>query len=269
MIRDFIKSYFNPNSDISSRRVNGLIVLLSFILVSVIGIFTLWVKNEHIYDRFSDICAFIIIAITVGVTATDAFDRFRRKKTEPVEPVEPVQPVEPVEPVKPVEPVEPDPGKKKDPSEWTPLDEEFNIDTAFIKKEEGIRLESYQCAARVWTIGAGNTTHPDGTKVKKGDRITEDQVDPYLRAKLLQITKECPLPVWLNRAQRTAVYSWIFNCGIFAWKKSRLKQLIDQKAPMDQVYQRWTTKWLTAQGGTKPILKPRRIREATMFTGGK
>ena len=35
-----------------------------------------------------------------------------------------------------------------------------------IKKWESCKLESYKCAAGLWTIGFGNTFYEDGSKVK-------------------------------------------------------------------------------------------------------
>jgi GH24 family phage-related lysozyme (muramidase) len=69
----------------------------------------------------------------------------------------------------------------------------------------------------------------------------------------------------MNRNKRTAILSWVFNCGEGAWQKSMLRKLVLEKAPMEKVTQRWTSKYLTAQGSSKPILKPRRIREVTLY----
>lgn len=61
----------------------------------------------------------------------------------------------------------------------------FNM-TDLIKKYEGLRLEAYKCPAGVWTIGYGNTTHPDGTPVKQGDMITDVQAEAYLNDYLIR-----------------------------------------------------------------------------------
>lgn len=48
--------------------------------------------------------------------------------------------------------------------------------TFFLLKEcEGLRLKAYQCPAKVWTIGIGNTFYLDGTPVKQGDTISMDK----------------------------------------------------------------------------------------------
>lgn len=45
----------------------------------------------------------------------------------------------------------------------------------FIKNEEGCKLVAYQDATGTWTISYGSIFHLDGTKVKKGDKITLQQ----------------------------------------------------------------------------------------------
>ena len=52
-----------------------------------------------------------------------------------------------------------------------------------IKTFEGLRLESYQCQAGVWTIGYGHTH-----KVTKGMKITEEQADYYLKQDVKTVT---------------------------------------------------------------------------------
>ena len=49
----------------------------------------------------------------------------------------------------------------------------------FIKKEEGLVLNAYQCEAGVWTIGYGHTAG-----VKKGQIITTEKADELLRKDL-------------------------------------------------------------------------------------
>ena len=40
---------------------------------------------------------------------------------------------------------------------------------------EGLKLDSYQCSAAVWTIGIGSTKYANGQPVKKGDKITQEE----------------------------------------------------------------------------------------------
>ena len=49
-----------------------------------------------------------------------------------------------------------------------------------IKQFEGLRLNAYDDGVGVWTIGYGTIKYPNGTLVKKGDKITQTQADQYL-----------------------------------------------------------------------------------------
>ena len=49
-----------------------------------------------------------------------------------------------------------------------------------IKKFEGCKLSAYLCPAGLVTIGYGNTFYKNGTKIKLGDKITQQQADELL-----------------------------------------------------------------------------------------
>lgn len=49
-----------------------------------------------------------------------------------------------------------------------------------IKSFEGLRLEAYQCPAKIWTIGYGHTGKVNGKKIVKGMKITKKQADELL-----------------------------------------------------------------------------------------
>ena len=53
-----------------------------------------------------------------------------------------------------------------------------------IKQFEGCRLTAYQCSAGVWTIGYGHTA-----AVKKGQTITKEQAEEYLRQDCVKFEK--------------------------------------------------------------------------------
>jgi lysozyme len=44
-----------------------------------------------------------------------------------------------------------------------------------IEHYEGFRPDTYKCQAGVWTNGYGTTIYPDGTTVKEGDVVTQEQ----------------------------------------------------------------------------------------------
>ena len=87
----------------------------------------------------------------------------------------------------------------------------------FIGGGEGVRRFAYQDQRKVWTIGKGNTTHPDGRPVKKGDVISLEQVDQYMRhfvyTKVLPNLRKIPLWDEMTPNQQTALISFAYNTG--------------------------------------------------------
>lgn len=80
---------------------------------------------------------------------------------------------------------------------------------ALIKKFEGCRLEAYQDAAEIWTIGYGHTSG-----VTAGMNITEEQAEEYLKEDC-QIFADAvdALGRDFNDNQRDALISFAFNLG--------------------------------------------------------
>lgn len=85
-----------------------------------------------------------------------------------------------------------------------------------IREFEGCHLKAYKCPAGVWTIGWGNTTHPDGRPVKSGDTITQQQADAMLTG---LVERELPrlreIPHWeaMSPGQQGALLSFAWNLG--------------------------------------------------------
>ena len=52
---------------------------------------------------------------------------------------------------------------------------------ALIKGFEKCRLEAYRDSAGVWTIGWGNTSYENGTRVKAGDRLSQYRADDLFK----------------------------------------------------------------------------------------
>lgn len=85
-----------------------------------------------------------------------------------------------------------------------------------IKSFEGCRLEAYQCAAGVWTIGYGHTAG-----VKKEDRLaSEDEAVRLLKEDLKKYAgyvndcvKKGMISFALNQNQFDALTSFTYNCG--------------------------------------------------------
>jgi GH24 family phage-related lysozyme (muramidase) len=95
-----------------------------------------------------------------------------------------------------------------------------------IEHFEGLELKAYPdplSGGDPWTIGIGSTRHLDGTPVRPGEVITEEQA----REMLLCYAKECEavqsrrIPTWdlMNANQQAAILSFSFNFGK-AWFNS-------------------------------------------------
>lgn len=80
------------------------------------------------------------------------------------------------------------------------------------------------CPARKWTIGYGSTTHPDGRKVKKGDTITQEQAEEYLKHEVKTRLKQMQLPLLLTKNMKTALVDLQYNIGHGNFRKSTLRR---------------------------------------------
>lgn len=134
--------------------------------------------------------------------------------------------------------------------------------TDLIKKYEGLRLQAYQCPRGVWTIGYGNTTHPDGTKVQEGDTITPVQADAYLNDYLTKYVYPVffRIPYVLTMWQKQALASLIYNWNASGFLKSKLYRAICKK--------QWATVMREWDWGLKNNLKglvKRRAEELALF----
>lgn len=100
-----------------------------------------------------------------------------------------------------------------------------------IQKYEGCKLQAYKCPMGIWTIGWGNTTYPDGSKVKQGDVITKEYADALLTDYLIKNV----YPVWakipytLTQGQKDALASLCYNVGVPSFLRSKLYTAICKK----------------------------------------
>ena len=131
---------------------------------------------------------------------------------------------------------------------------------ALIKKFEGCRLRAYQDSVGVWTIGVGHTKG-----VEKGDVITEEQADEYLRADLSE-AEECvnrALTLPLTQGEFDACVSFVFNVGCGAFRGSTLlKRILDGDLDGARLE---LARWNKAGGQVLAGLTARRKAEAEMF----
>ncbi len=129
-----------------------------------------------------------------------------------------------------------------------------------IKEFEGLRLKAYLCPGGVWTIGYG---HTEG--VLKGDRISEQQAEEWLREDIMRFeTEVLKLKVCKYQGQLDALVDFAFNCGIKALKESTLLRHIKSKMPREVVAREFR-KWCYAGKKRVKGLMTRRMWEISRF----
>lgn len=132
-----------------------------------------------------------------------------------------------------------------------------------VKDYEGVRLKAYDDGVGVWTIGVGHTAG-----VKRGDVITMDQVDEFLRADLEDAEQAVNARVVapLSQGQFDALVSFVFNVGAGAFIASTLLKKLnarDYDGAADEFL-----RWNKAGGRVMAGLTKRRISERMMFLTG-
>ena len=130
-----------------------------------------------------------------------------------------------------------------------------------IKKFEGCKLTAYTCPAGLVTIGYGNTFYKNGSKIKLGDKITQQQAEELLMDLLPQfeaiVNKN--IKIDLTQYQFDALVSFAWNCG----KSEALFKLVNSKSK--DLKQWWETHYTTGGGKVLQGLVNRRKEEAELF----
>ena len=125
---------------------------------------------------------------------------------------------------------------------------------------EGCRLEAYEDAAGVPTIGYGHTKG-----VRMGDRITAYWAKEMLREDIEEAEWQVKeLGVAKTEGQLDALVSFAFNLGIGRLKGSTLLQLIRDGGSKAQITREFK-KWVFAGGKKLKGLERRREWEAKRF----
>jgi lysozyme len=140
-----------------------------------------------------------------------------------------------------------------------------------IKDHEGLRLTSYLCSAKKWTIGWGSTKG-----VGPGMTITEEQAVERLRVDL-QDTEAAVLrlvSVALKQHQFDALVSLIFNIGPSRFAGSTVRKLINARGSAQEIVASWRL-WRNASqkqpdGTIKMVQLPglvrRRLDETNLYS---
>ena len=129
-----------------------------------------------------------------------------------------------------------------------------------IKRFEGLRLTSYLCPAKVWTIGYGST----GPHVKAGMTITEDEAEALLRKDVARFERGVFALVGdTTQGRFDALVSFAFNLGLGALQGSTLMNMhkagnYDGAA---EQFKRWNKAGKVVLAG----LTKRRLAEAELY----
>jgi lysozyme len=131
---------------------------------------------------------------------------------------------------------------------------------------EGCRLQAYQCSAKVWTIGWGNTYYQDKRPVKQGDVITQAQANELFEMVMNEFAIEVrkALTKQLNENQFSALVCFAYNVGIGNLKKSTLLRKANIN-PNDETIAGEFAKWNKAGGKVLNGLTRRRLAEADLY----
>lgn len=135
-----------------------------------------------------------------------------------------------------------------------------------IKSFEGCKLKAYQCSAKKWTIGYGNTFFEDGTPVKIGDAISQQKAEELFEIIANEfaekVSKLVTSMVTLN--QFGALVSFAYNCGVVNLLKSTLLKKVNAN-PNDPSIRVEFMKWNKAGGKVLAGLTRRREAEANLY----
>ena len=133
-----------------------------------------------------------------------------------------------------------------------------------IKEFEGCRLQAYQDAAGIWTIGYGHTYG-----VRPGDKISQQYADMLLQDDIENVERQLMAlhdseVLNMTPQQLDAVVSFVFNLGIKRWQYSTLRRCIMLGKPKEVIRKEWM-QWVRAGGKQLPGLVKRRQWEFNRF----
>lgn len=135
-----------------------------------------------------------------------------------------------------------------------------------IQQFEGLKLNAYKDSAGIPTIGYGNITYIDGTKVKMGDSITHEKADQTFKYYADKFAKEVDKYVLasVNQNQFNSMVSFAYNIGINAFKNSTLLKKVNNNS-CDPTIKNEFLRWVNAGGKRIQGLVNRRIKESELY----
>ena len=135
---------------------------------------------------------------------------------------------------------------------------------------EGLRLDAYIDPVGIPTIGYGTIRYPNGTKVRMGDRITEDEAEEFLMHEATKFAREINeifAGIELNQNQFDALVSFTYNLGPGNLRSStllkRLKQGDFDAAAKE--FEKWNKATVDGVKKVLPGLTIRRQTERALF----
>jgi len=132
---------------------------------------------------------------------------------------------------------------------------------------EGLRLTAYLDSGGKPTIGIGSTYYSDGSAVKMGDVITQEDAYRLCHALIAEVYEPAVrsnLKVELNPFQIDALVCLCYNIGATALKHSTVLRLINSGATRDEIEKAWRM-WRLVGSSVSQGLINRRERELTHF----
>lgn len=136
-----------------------------------------------------------------------------------------------------------------------------------IKEFEGLQLKAYKCPANIVTIGWGSTMYMDGSKIKMGDVITEQQATDLLYWEVSNKAKAIGL-ISIPQNKFDSLVSFAFNLGIGALRDSTLfkKVRLNHNDPsIRDEFMKWTKARVNGKLTELPGLVKRRKAEADLY----
>ena len=135
-----------------------------------------------------------------------------------------------------------------------------------IKEFEGCKLKAYQCSAKKWTIGYGNTFFEDGTPVVAGNAITQQKAEQLFEIIANDFSAKVAKLVTSNVTdnQFASLVSFAYNCGIVNLQKSTLLKKVNANHN-DLSIRAEFMKWNKAGGKVLAGLTRRREAEANLY----
>ena len=135
-----------------------------------------------------------------------------------------------------------------------------------IKSFEGCKLKAYQCSAKKWTIGYGNTFFEDGTPVVAGNAISQQKAEDLFELISNEFSAKVAklVPSHISPNQFGSLVSFAYNCGVVNLQKSTLLKKVNANYNDPSIRSEFL-KWNKAGGKVLAGLTRRREAEANLY----